>query len=87
MYGQPCGRAVPGAARVHELISDTSCPESTSSASTCCRARPPNIRRDILSRFFSQAAGRPIRSVMVSSHQTFREFGVWHPHGYRIVRE
>jgi hypothetical protein len=42
---------------------------------------------DILSRFFSQAAGLPIRSAIISSHQTFREFGVWHPRWHRIVRE
>jgi DNA-directed RNA polymerase subunit RPC12/RpoP len=42
---------------------------------------------DILSRFFSQAAGRTLRCAMVSSHQTFGEFGVWHPHWHSIVLE
>jgi hypothetical protein len=36
---------------------------------------------------FCQAAGRSLRCAMVSSHQTFREFGVWHPRWHRIVRE
>jgi hypothetical protein len=42
---------------------------------------------DILRRFFSQAAGRSLRCAMVSSHQTFGEFGVWHPHWHSIVLE
>jgi hypothetical protein len=42
---------------------------------------------DILSRFFTQAAGRSIRTAMVWSHQTFGEFGVWHPHWHAIVLE
>lgn len=42
---------------------------------------------DILRRFFCQAAGRALRCAMVSSHQTFGEFGVWHPHWHTIVLE
>jgi hypothetical protein len=42
---------------------------------------------DILRRFFSQAAGRSLRCAMVSSHHTFGEFGVWHPHWHTIVLE
>jgi hypothetical protein len=42
---------------------------------------------DILRRFFSQAAGRSLRCAMVCSHQTFGEFGVWHPHWHTIVLE
>jgi hypothetical protein len=42
---------------------------------------------DILRRFFCQAAGRSLRCAMVSSHQTFGEFGVWHPHWHTIVLE
>jgi hypothetical protein len=42
---------------------------------------------DILTSFFSQAAGRTLRCAMVSSHQTFGEFGVWHPHWHSIVLE
>jgi hypothetical protein len=41
----------------------------------------------ILRRFFCQAAGRSLRCAMVSSHQTFGEFGVWHPHWHTIVLE
>jgi len=33
---------------------------------------------DILTRFFSQAAGRTLRCAMVSSHQTFGEFAALH---------
>jgi hypothetical protein len=42
---------------------------------------------DILRRFFCQAAGRSLRCAMVCSHQTFGEFGVWHPHWHTIVLE
>jgi hypothetical protein len=42
---------------------------------------------DILTIFFTQAAGRSIRTAMVSSHQTFGEFAAWHPHWHAIVLE
>ena len=42
---------------------------------------------DILRPFFCQAAGRSLRCAMISSHQTFGEFGVWHPHWHSIVLE
>jgi hypothetical protein len=42
---------------------------------------------DILTSFFSPAAGRTLRCAMVVSHQTFGEFGVWHPHWHSIVLE
>jgi hypothetical protein len=42
---------------------------------------------DILRRFFCQAAGRSLRCAMVFSHQTFGEFGVWHPHWHTIILE
>jgi hypothetical protein len=42
---------------------------------------------DILRRFFCQAAGRSLHCAMVSSHQTFGKFGVWHPHWHSIVLE
>jgi hypothetical protein len=42
---------------------------------------------DILRRFFCLAAERSLRCSMVSSHQTFGEFGVWHPHWHSIVLE
>jgi hypothetical protein len=42
---------------------------------------------DILRRFFCQAAGRSLRCAMVSSHQTFGEFGVRHLHWHTIVLE
>ena len=42
---------------------------------------------DILTSYFSQAAGRPIRGAMVSSHQTFGSFAVWNPHWHTIVLE
>jgi hypothetical protein len=35
----------------------------------------------------SQAAGGTLRCAMVSSHQTFGEFGMWHPHWHSIVLE
>jgi hypothetical protein len=42
---------------------------------------------ELLSQYFSQAAGRKIRTAMVSSHQTFGEFASWHPHWHSIVLE
>ena len=42
---------------------------------------------DILTRHFTLAAGRSIRTAMVSSHQTFGEFATWHPHWHAIVLE
>jgi len=42
---------------------------------------------DILTRYFTLAAGRNIRTAMVSSHQTFGEFAAWHPHWHAIVLE
>ena len=42
---------------------------------------------DILTSFFSQAAGRTLRCAMVSSHQTFGEFSGWHRHWHSIVLE
>jgi hypothetical protein len=40
---------------------------------------------DILRRFFCHAAGRSLRCAMVSSHQTFGEFGGWHSHWHSLV--
>lgn len=42
---------------------------------------------ELLSHYFSQAAGRKIRTAMVSSHQTFGEYTSWHPHWHSIVLE
>jgi hypothetical protein len=42
---------------------------------------------DILTRYFTQAAGSSIYTAMVSSHQTFGEFAAWHPHWHAIVLE
>jgi hypothetical protein len=42
---------------------------------------------DVLTRYFTQAAGRSIHTAMVSSHPTFGEFAAWHPHWHAIVLE
>ncbi|MGO9309706.1 MAG: hypothetical protein ACLQDL_11870 [Spirochaetia bacterium] len=42
---------------------------------------------DILTRYFTQAAGRSICTAMVSCHQAFGEFAAWHPHWHAIVLE
>ena len=42
---------------------------------------------DILSSYFSQAAGRPLQGAMLSSHQTFGTFAMWNPHWHTIVLE
>jgi hypothetical protein len=41
----------------------------------------------LLSRYFCQAAGRKIRTALVSSHQSFGEFASWNPHWHTIVLE
>ncbi|MGA2640459.1 MAG: ankyrin repeat domain-containing protein [Spirochaetia bacterium] len=42
---------------------------------------------DILTRSFTQAAGRSIHTAMVSCHQTFGEFAACHPHWHAIALE
>ncbi len=42
---------------------------------------------ELISDYYSEAAGRKIITGMVSSHQTFGEFAVWNPHWHTIVLE
>ena len=37
--------------------------------------------------YYGEAAGRPVITGMVSSHQTFGEYATWHPHWHTIVLE
>jgi hypothetical protein len=41
----------------------------------------------LVSEYFGEAAGRPLATGMVSSHQTFGEFATWHPHWHSLVLE
>lgn len=41
----------------------------------------------LLAEYYSEAAGRPLVTGMVSSHQTFGEYASWHPHWHTIVLE
>jgi hypothetical protein len=41
----------------------------------------------LIGEYYSEAAGRPLVTGLVSSHQTLGEFVTWHPHWHTIVLE
>ena len=41
----------------------------------------------LIAEYYAEAAGRPLATGMVSSHQTFGEFATFHPHWHTIVLE
>jgi len=41
----------------------------------------------LVSEYYGEAAGRPLATGMVSSHQTFGEYASWHPHWHTLVLE
>jgi hypothetical protein len=41
----------------------------------------------LIGEYYSEAAGRPLVTGMVSSHQTFGEFATFHPHWHTIILE
>ena len=41
----------------------------------------------LITEYYAEAAGRPVVTGMVSSHQTFGEYATWHPHWHTIVLE